>query len=182
MAGSGSLVDRMIRAAKLDPELYEEVEADTKANWQAFTVVVIVSLIAGIGSALFALTSDDVSNSNFFWGLLLGVVHTLLGWLLWSLIVFIIGITFFKTEETKADYGQLLRTLGFANTPNILAFFVFLPFLGWLLLLIGVVWIFIAGVIAVRQALDFSTGRAIGTCIVGLIPSILLMWFLYGGL
>ena len=43
------LVNRMIRAAKLEPNLYEEVEADEGALEQAVAVVLISSLAAGIG-------------------------------------------------------------------------------------------------------------------------------------
>jgi hypothetical protein len=44
------LMERMIRAAKLDMHLYEEVETDKSATGQAVTVVVLSSLAAGIGT------------------------------------------------------------------------------------------------------------------------------------
>lgn len=175
MADTRSMTDRMIRAAKLDVDLYEEVEADTTANWQALNVVIIVSLAAGIGSGLYKIITEDKGAVYFLWGLLIGVGASIIGWLLWSLITYVVGVSLFKTEETEADYGQLLRTLGFANTPGILGFFVFIPILGYLVSLVVLIWTLVAGVIAVRQALDFSTWRAIGTCIVGLIP----YWLLY---
>lgn len=174
MADTRSITNRMVRAAKLDVDLYEEVEADTTANWQAFAVVIIVSLAAGIGGGISGLFSNDEGITGFLWGLLIGLGSSIIGWLLWALVTYLIGVTIFKTEETEADYGQLLRTLGFASTPGILAFFVFIPFLGGLLFFVAFIWKLVAGVIAVRQALDFSTWRAIGTCIVGLIPYILL--------
>lgn len=173
MSSSASLVDRMIRAAKLDSDLYEEVEADTSANRQAFMVVLITSLAAGIGVAFSNLISGDESNSYILWGFLSGLGFSVIGWLLWALVVYIIGITIFKTGETEADYGQLLRTLGFATTPDILGVFLFIPVLGGLLAFIAFIWKLVAGVIAVRQALDFSTWRAVGTCILGLIPYLL---------
>ena len=185
MAGTRSLTSRMVRAAKLDVDLYEEVEADTRANWQAFTVVIIVSLAAGIGIAIDGLISTDESTSSLLWVPLLVLGSFVVGWLLWALSVYLIGITLFKTKETEANYGQLLRTLGFATTPSILEFFVFIPILGSLLSLVGFLWMLVAGVIAVRQALDFSTWRAIGTCIVGLIPfvllNVLLIFLIVGG-
>ena len=45
-----SFQDRIIRAAKLDVNLYEEVEADTGAMGQAMGVVVLSSIAAGIGT------------------------------------------------------------------------------------------------------------------------------------
>ena len=50
--GGGMLLDRMIRAARLDPSLYDEVERDVNATTQALYVVIIVSLASGIGGAL----------------------------------------------------------------------------------------------------------------------------------
>jgi len=175
MANNRSITDRMIGAAKLDVDLYEEVEADTSANGQAFAVVIIVSLAAGIGSGIYGLISGN-SGLDFLWGLLIGLGSSIIGWLLWALVTYIVGVTLFKTRETEADYGQLLRTLGFAHAPGIFRFFIFIPFIGGLISFVASVWVLITGVIAVRQALDFSTWRAIGTCIVGLIP----FWVLYG--
>jgi hypothetical protein len=45
--------------------------------------------------------------------------------------------------------------------------FAFVPFIGGFISFVAWVWMLIAMVIAVRQALDFTTWRAIGTCLVG---------------
>jgi hypothetical protein len=88
-------------------------------------------------------------------------------WLLWSLITYFIGTRLFKGPETQSNYGELLRTIGFAATPGIFMIFVFIPYIGGLISFVVWVWMLIAMVIAVRQALDFTTGRAIGTVLVG---------------
>jgi len=175
---SKSLFDRMVRAAKLDVNLYEEVEADTKANWQAFWAVVVASLATGLGTAIGSL--GDHRPIWFLWGLLIGVGVALLGWLLWALLTYAIGVTIFKGPQTEADYGQLLRTIGFSNSPGVLRFFSFIPFIGWLISLVATVWALVAGVIAVRQALDFSTWRAIGTCLIGGLIYILIVFLIPG--
>jgi len=160
-----NLVNRMIRAARLDVSLYEEVEADTTAMRQAFLVVLLYSICAGIGSGLFDLST--LSVGGFFWSLFVGVLSAFVFWLIWSLITYFIGTTLFRGPETSATYGELLRTIGFSATPGIFMIFAFVPFVGWIISLAAWVWMFIAMVIAVRQALDFTTGRAIGTCVVG---------------
>jgi hypothetical protein len=172
--GERSLPKRMFRAAKLDSNLYEEVEADTTANRQAFTVVVIGSLASGIGSGIAGTLCQG--GLWFCWGLLIGVSASLAGWLLWALFAYWIGMKIFKGPETEATYGQLLRTLGFANSPRILTFFVFIPDLGGILTYIVNAWALTAGVIAVRQALDFSTWRAFATCVVGLAIFMVLVF------
>ena len=44
---NSKFVNRIIRACKLDVSLYEEVEADKSATFQAALVVVLSSLAAG---------------------------------------------------------------------------------------------------------------------------------------
>ena len=171
-----NLFNRMIRAARLDVSLYEEVEADKTAIRQALIVVLIYSICAGIGAGLVDLPGIGVGS--FFWSLFVGVLSALGFWLIWSLITYFIGTTLFKGPETSATYGELLRTIGFAATPGIFMIFAFVPFVGWIISLAALVWMFIAMVIAVRQALDFTTGRAIGTCLVGGVIYLLFAFLL----
>ncbi|MBN1189060.1 MAG: YIP1 family protein [Dehalococcoidales bacterium] len=176
---TNSIFSRMLRAAKLDINLYEEVEADTSANRQAFLAVVLVSLATGIGSGFAGLGIKG--GIWFLWGLLVGLAASIIGWLAWSFTAYIIGTKIFKGPETSATWGELLRTIGFSNSPGILRIFSFIPFIGGIISFAASIWALIAGVIAVRQALDFSTGRAIATCIVGWIIYILIV-FLFTGL
>jgi hypothetical protein len=156
----------MIRAAKLDVELYEEVEADTSANGQALLAVIIASGASGMGTGIAGVRVEG-DAMWFLWGLLLGLGTSIVGWLIWSALAYWLGTTVFRGPETSATYGELVRTIGFSNSPRVLGFFSFIPFLGGLIAFAVSVWALVAGVIAVRQALDFSTGRAIATCVVG---------------
>ncbi len=173
-----SLESRMIRAAKLDIDLYEEVEADTTANGQAFAAVFIASLSSGLGAGLLGLWNDD--GPNFFVVVVLGLAASLVGWLAWSVLAYGLGTTIFKGPETSATVGELMRTIGFSNSPRVLGFLVFIPLIGLVISFAVSVWSLIAGVIAVRQALDFSTWRAIGTCVVGWIIYQVLLFVVVG--
>ena len=165
MGQSRSIISRMVRAAMLEVDLYEEVEADTRATGQALLVVLIYAICAGIGSGLDAL--PGIGAGSFLWGLLWGVISALGFWFIWSFITYFVGTRLFRGPETSATYGEFLRTIGFSATPGVLMILAFVPFVGWLISLAALVWMFIAMVIAVRQALDFTTWRAIGTCAVG---------------
>jgi len=170
------LVSRMIRAAKLDESLYEEVEIDSAATTQAMIVVVIASVCSGVGSGLEALIFGSLSLqlklSGFVTNLVVGSLLALLGWGLWSFITYFIGTSIFGGEAT---YEELLRCIGFSDSPGILSILSFIPVLGGLIALIAWVWSLIAMVVAIRQALDFSTGKAIFTCIVGWIAIIIIL-------
>jgi hypothetical protein len=167
-----SLVNRMIRAAKLDVSLYEEVEKDTTAMDQAILVVIISSLCAGIGGAIGGQMAGGLSGLGF--GLVVGAVTALIGWFIWSFITYFIGTRVFKGPKTSATYGELLRCIGFSASPGVIQIFAFIPILGGVIVFVAMIWSLVAMVIAVRQALDFSTGRAIATCIVGFIVLVVI--------
>lgn len=153
-------VDRMIRAAKLDVQIYEEVEADKTAMGQAMVVVVLSSLAGGIG----------FMHAAGVTGLMIGTIGSLLGWYLWAFITYIVGTKLLPEPQTQADHGELLRTIGFSSAPGIIRILGIIPGLSTIVNLVANVWMLIAMVIAVRQALDYhSTYRAIGVCIIGWI-------------
>ena len=162
-----SFTDRMIGSAKLDVSTYEEVEADTNATGQAMGVVLLSSLASGIGFLGLGATgiTEFVTISIF----------ALLGWVTWAFLTYIIGTRLLPEPQTRADVGELMRTLGFAQAPGILRIFGSLPGVGPLILSITSIWLLVTMVVAVRQALDYySTFRAIGVCLVGWIIYIVI--------
>jgi len=161
-----SLTDRMMRAAKLDVSLYEEVEADKGAMGQAMGVVILSSVAAGIGSI----------GTSGIKGLIFGTILALVGWFIWSYLTFAIGTKLLAEPQTKADYGELLRTIGFSSSPGVLRVFGIIPMLGNILNIICGIWMLVAMVIAVRQALDYkSTLRAVAVCLIGFIVQIFVL-------
>ena len=166
--GAHSMVDRMIRASRLDAHIFEEVEADTSATRQALSVVFLVALATGIAS----ISMGTVGLP----GVLVGVVVAVAGWAIWAWIVYFIGTKILPEHETHADWGQLARSLGFAQSPGVLRVFGVVPGVGGIIFLVVSVWMLVSMVIAVRQALDYtSTLRAIGVVLIGFIPYAILM-------
>jgi len=170
-----SITDRMIRAAKLDVNLYEEVEADKGALGQAMGVVILSSVAAGIGTI----------GTTGIKGLVLGTIVALVGWFIWAFMTYFIGTKLLPEPQTKADYGELLRTIGFSSSPGVLRVLGIIPILGATLNFIIGIWMLVAMVIAVRQALDYkSTWRAVGVCLIGWIVQMAifaLFFWLAGG-
>ena len=165
-----SLTDRMVRAARLETSLYNEVEADLSATSQALTVVVVTALAGGIGVALgqaFAGRPTGVVG-----GLIGGVLAELVGWLVWSYVMYLVGTRVFRGTAT---YGELLRTLGFANSPGVLLILRFIPVIGGLVALIVGIWRIVAGFIAVREALDLDNGNTLATIVVGIIAYLVVL-------
>ena len=162
-------INRIIRACKLDISLYEEVEADKSATLQAALVVVLSSLAAGVGAL-------SLGASNF----LMAPILSLISWYVWAYLIYLIGAKLFPEPDTKADHGQLLRTIGFSSAPGLIRIFGFSPELMSITFIGGGIWMLVAMVIAVRQALDYkSTWRAIGVVVIGfLVQAIILIMLL----
>ena len=164
-------IDRIVRAAKLDINLYEEVEADKGAMGQAMGVVVLSSIAAGIGS----IGTIGVK------GIIIGAITALIAWYVWAYMTYFIGAKILPEPQTKADHGELLRTIGFSSSPGLIRIFAIIPGLAGILFLVTSIWMLVAMVIAVRQALDYqSTLRAVAVCIIGwVIQAIILMILFY---
>jgi len=148
----------MLRAARLEADLYEEVEADRSAIWQACFVVVLASLAAGIGSF----------HNGGIPGMVWQTGAALLGWWVWAWVTYMIGTRLLPTRETVSDHGELLRTIGFSSAPGILRIFALVDPISGLVYFGATAWMLVAMVIGVRQALDYrSTRRAIAVCALG---------------
>ena len=153
------MLARMLGAARLKVATFEDVENDKGATMQAMMVVILVSIAGAIGG----LTGGPL-------GLIAGLIFGLIQWAAWAGVTFFIGTTIFKTPETHADWGQLARTTGFAQTPGLLKVLSFLPAVGPLIFLVASIWQLVTMVIAVRQALDYqSTWRAVGVVVIGFL-------------
>lgn len=151
---------RLIGAAIFDVDTYEEVEADQTATPQAALVVGLVAVAAAIGGF------QGVGVGAF----VAGILATYLGWAIWSGTCYLVGVQLF---DGTADWGELLRTVGFALAPGILLVLRAVPGLG-VIVQIGVsLWMLATVLVAIRQALDFGTGRALATALAGFVPYVL---------
>lgn len=159
-----TFVERMVGAARLDRNTYEEVEADRGATGQALGVVVLAAVASGIGMG------------HGLRGLVIGTVFSLVGWAIWAWLIYFIGTRWLPEPGTHADAGELLRTIGFATSPGVLRVLGIVPLLGGLVFAVATIWTLIAVVVAVRQALDYqSTGRAVGVCIIGWLVQLAIL-------
>lgn len=156
-----SITDRMIGALRLEDTTYEEIEADTTATGQAAFIVVASSLFGAMGNAL--LRGGEV-NAGF-----LIAIAQLVGWALNAWIAYLIGTKLIPGPQTRSTWGEVARTVGFANTPRFLLIFVAVPGITGLVRTGVALWVLVATVVALRSALDIGTVRAI---VVGVLSSL----------
>ncbi|MDH3685388.1 MAG: YIP1 family protein [Myxococcales bacterium] len=164
--GPRSFVDRLLGALQLDATVFGEVEHDADALPQAAGVVALAAVASGIGGV--------AGGSG---GLIAGVVGAIAGWLIGAGIIWLVGV---RIMEHSSNYPELLRTIGFASAPQILMVLAIIPVLGWAVRIVVFFWGLAAYVIAVREALDVETGRAVLVCILAWGVSMALAVVLFG--
>jgi hypothetical protein len=174
----GALVDRMIRASKGDVNLYEEVERDETATQQAVIVVGIVALASAIGAAIgIVMLGSQIPAAPAGSGVVIprpGPIGTFIttliaayiGWLIWAYTTYFVGTRMFGGTATP---GEMLRTIGFAQSPRVLGILSFIPVVGALISLLLFIWSIYLGFVAVRQGLDLDNQKAIFTIIISAI-------------
>jgi hypothetical protein len=155
------MLARIIGVFKLDVKTFEDIEHDTSLTLPAAVIVLLVSLVSGVGNGLF----NGFIHKSFFSGFLGSLIGVLLGWLLWSIVTWFVGTRLFKGE---ADLSQMLRVIGFAYIPMVLSI---IPCVGGV---IGIIWAIAAGFIAIRQGLDLDDMRTFFTVVVGALAYIVL--------
>jgi hypothetical protein len=159
-----SFTERLLGAARLDVQIYEEVEADETALGQAMGVVILSSVAAGVGSSGYGVL-----------GFFVGTVGALIAWFVWAGITSFVGTRLLPEPQTESDIGELLRTTGFSAAPGLLRIFGIVPVVGWLVSFAAGIWMLVAMIVAVRQALDYkSTARAVGVCLIGFVVYVAL--------
>lgn len=152
--------ERIIGAAKLDPNTFEEVERDQSAMGQAVGVIVLAAVSGGIG--------------NIWYGGITGIIFSafaaLMGYALWSVVVWLVGTKVMPDPATKADFPETFRVIGFAAAPGLLGFITIIPLLGWLLMFVIWLWTIAAMVVAVKAALDYTdTFKAVLVVVIGFV-------------
>lgn len=166
MTEADPMIRRMIGAARLDDATYEEIEADKKATGQAAFVVVATSLVSGAVNGVLGSPED-----GFF-----GAIGAFIGWAFYAWVAYLVGVRLLPGKHTRSDWGEIARTLGFANTPRFLIVLALIPgFAGLVTSVIGF-WILIATIVALRTALDVSPGRAIAVAIASTIGQVIIIF------
>jgi hypothetical protein len=160
-----TITERMVGALRLQDAVYEEVEADQKATGEAAFIIVATSLVSGAVNGVLTGVS-----SGFF-----GALGSFIGWAFYAWVAYIVGVKIFPGPQTKSSWGELARTLGYANTARFLIIFELVPGLAAVVRTVVGLWVLVATIVALRAALDITTARAIGIAIASAIAQVLVI-------
>ena len=141
-----SLVERLVLAMRLDLEFYALVSTDRSATFQAFMVVVLGGVFNGLGL---------VRRLGGF-GVWAGVVAAIGGWFLWTLVLLLIA----GALRHHRNRRSLLRTLGFANAPQVLLILCGMPLVASTVRVLVVCWLLATATVALQAVYSIGRRRA----------------------
>ena len=150
------MLDRIVRAIRLDWTVFSEIAQDRGAMKEAALIVAIVSFLSAVGTG--------IARSSF--GAFIGdwLAGILLGWIGWAIITYFVGTRMFNGDT---DIAEMLRVLGYANAPILLGLLGFIGCIGWVFTLVGGLLALGAAILAIREAMDLATENAIVTAVIG---------------
>jgi DMSO/TMAO reductase YedYZ heme-binding membrane subunit len=170
---------RMLRAAKLDAHLHQDVRADRGTPRDSNTIIVLSAVAVGIGNLVYLGGGFDEIIGETAGGLHLvarDAVRVLFGWSLWVYFIYMIGTRLLPETDTQIGFGDFLRSVGFSCAPGLIALFAIIPILTPFAFAISGAWVLCAMAIATRQALNYqSTGRAVSVCLIGSAAQLLIV-------
>jgi hypothetical protein len=202
-----TLFGKILKTLKIDTKLYKHVASKPETLQTAVIVLIIVSLVAGLGNCVYVYNLDKIKASLEVEGLeilvrgkTLFTLYSLLlslsfigmmfiNWLLLSLAIYLVTN---KLTGFSSDFSTIARVVAFAQIP--FTIHIFLPFMfpnepylsfNWpaLIWLISALWIFIGLIVGVKEALDISFPKAFATIVfAGTLHWIILDKFIYSTL
>jgi hypothetical protein len=175
-----SLMQRLRRLAMLDTTVFDEVRGDKNSTIPAIVVVVVATLLSGIGGWLFYLMQDYHLKSGEFFvksailGSILAIIVWAIGWL---------GVTYVMLTQVfraRADVNELVRVMGFAAAPLALTLGLVIPGLDYGIGLAALGLTFGANQIAIQSATDAPAGKALVANAAGFAVWVIIMQLFVG--
>ena len=170
----------MLKVSRLSSSAYVELRNDETATGQAVAALFLACLGYALGfTTLKILVLGELpwALDSLLVGTLSQLLLSMLAALVWAFMLFIVGTKLFKG---KAKFWQLARPLFFSATPGILFVLIAIPiYLVYATVFVGVfVWVILAGVLALKNSMEFDYNRTLLTYIVGFVIGIVVYGFL----
>ena len=172
------MIDRIVRAIRLDWTVFREIAQDREAMKEAAIIVLVVTFLAalgGTGGMLIAKVDAGTAILGFFVNWFVNGI--LIGWIGWAALTYLVGVMLFKGQT---DVQEMMRVLGYASAPRLLGLLGFIPCVGWIFVIAGWVLSLIAGILAIREAMEFETGNAIITVVISWIAALVIAMIING--
>jgi len=140
----------MVKSARLNRDTFLELKEDSTATVQALTVLALAGASFGFGFA----AAIGYNTIGILLGAVFGAVVSIALGIVWVSLTFLIG---------RSNYWSLARPVFFSTSPGLIFLIMSIPVspIPDVARAIGVAWIAISTVIAVKSAMGLDTQRSL---------------------
>ena len=143
------IVGRLLRLARLDTTVFDEVRMDPAATASSFVVAAAAAFAAGLGGWLWWIQKFDFDGGRVFvQSVILGSLFAIGLWVVWLFVVYVLLTQVFRE---RADLQQLIRTMGLAAAPLGLSLLLLIPGINFGLALTSIALFFGLTTIAIQS-------------------------------
>lgn len=165
------IMNRIMRLARLDTTVFDEVRDDQRETLPAVLIVVAGCILAFVGVWLWILFEKpdglDIDYGNLFVKVfLMGTVFTVAMWGVWVAVAYVVLVQFYKEQ---ADLQSLVRTMGYAALPFSLSLVALIPGLHFGVGITALVVWFVLSIYAVQATTAAASERVVMANIVGFL-------------
>jgi len=158
------------RSVKLDKDLYKDKKIFEDLSFFFAGLIVIISGFAGLYAQNTFLESleatygfNDIPATSF----LAVVFSSILGWIIWTSLIYIIGAKLFSEVNTIASFKNILIVVGYGHAPAIFRFLIVLPDLLLPIVAITQIWILLSISAGIKEVLNFKSNfKSIGVVVI----------------
>ena len=143
----GIFLDIVFKSIKLDKTLYSDNKYFGEAAIYFAGLIMILDGVAGaIAANSIIKTSIGISG-----------ITAIFTWLVWALLIFVIGVKLFPDKETKVPFKKILIGVGYAHSAGLIRFFAVTPELVLSIIFLTQFWIFASLIISTKQILNLKS-------------------------
>jgi hypothetical protein len=143
------VMSRIMRLARLDTTVFDEVRMDPTATASSFVVAAAATVAAGLGGWLWWIQKTDFDGGKVFvQSVILGSIFAVLLWVVWLFVVYVLLTQVFRE---RADLQQLIRTMGMAAAPLGLSILLLIPGINYGIALASIALFFGLTTIAIQS-------------------------------
>ena len=172
-----------MRAALLRRDVARDAAADPETILKSLGVVLLSAIVLSLG--LLNVVEEGITQPDLSWSVVgsrlidvwLVLITMLLGWVLWALVVYLLGSKFLGG---KAVYHQVLRVIGLCYGPGVLFILVQVPNVSFIATPLAGLWVLVAAVVGVKEVQETDWVAAVLSTLLGwalffvIMPSVLL--------
>jgi hypothetical protein len=167
------VMNRLIRLAKLDTTVFDEVRDDERELVPAVIIAVVCAFLAGLGALLWSKVAPDVDFNNAVVNqFILGSIFLAVLYGVAALVVYVVMAQMYRIQ---ADLMAIVRTMGYAALPLALCVLMFIPLIFPLFAIVPLALLYVMMIYAVQSATGADSEQVVIAVTIGFSVMVLVL-------